>query len=88
MDPSDRTHGQRLAIVAPAGAQAFVEGIHHYRGEVADKRSPRPGLRWHSTIDCRLRTVVGDQVVRPRVNHRSSNSPIVVRAPTAGATLA
>jgi hypothetical protein len=39
-------------------------------------------------MDCRLRTVVGDQLGRLRANHKSRSSPIVVRAPTAGATFA
>src|SRR5271156_3353082 len=57
VDASDRAHGQRLAIVAPVGAQAFVEGIHHYRGEVADKQVTKTGLEM--ALDDRLQVAHG-----------------------------
>ena len=50
-------------------AQVFVELIHDCNRGSPTEMSPRPGLRWRSTIDVRFRTVVGDHVDRPRANH-------------------
>lgn len=88
VDSTGGPNAERLPVTAPADPERGADVVDRGGSEVAQRDAPRRPVRWVSTIERTLRTVVGVQLALPRANHWSRSSATVVRAPTAGATFA